>query len=57
MLTDPALVDLRAVLGDRLTTTPAILAEHGQSESLVTAGLPDAVVFPRATEDVAALAR
>ena len=57
MLTDPALADLRAIFGDRLSTTPAILAEHGQSESLVTAGLPDAVVFPHTTEDVAALAR
>jgi D-lactate dehydrogenase (cytochrome) len=57
MLTDSARADLRAVLGDRLSTTPAVLSEHGQSESLVTAGLPDAVAFPRTTEDVAALAR
>jgi D-lactate dehydrogenase (cytochrome) len=57
MLTDPALSELRAFFGDRLSTTAAILAEHAQSESLVTAGPPDAVVFPRSTEDVAALAR
>jgi D-lactate dehydrogenase (cytochrome) len=57
MLTDPALSELRAFFGDRLSTTAAILAEHAQSESLVTAGQPDAVVFPRSTEDVAALAR
>jgi D-lactate dehydrogenase (cytochrome) len=57
MLTDPALTDLHALFGDRLSTTAAILAEHAQSESLVTAGLPDAVVFPRTTDEVAALAR
>jgi D-lactate dehydrogenase (cytochrome) len=57
MLTDPALTDLHALFGDRLSTTAAILAEHAQSESLVTAGLPDAVVFPRSTDEVAALAR
>ncbi len=57
MLTDPALADLRALFGDRLSLQPAVLAEHGQSESLVTAGLPDAVVFPRTTDEVSALAR
>ena len=55
--TDPALADLRALFGARLSIQPAVLAEHGQSESLVSAGLPDAVVFPRATDEVAALAR
>jgi D-lactate dehydrogenase (cytochrome) len=57
MLTDAALSDLRARFGARMTTAAPALAEHGQSESLVTAGLPDAVVYPRATEEVAALAR
>jgi D-lactate dehydrogenase (cytochrome) len=56
MLTEPALTDLRALFGERLSTQGPVLTEHGQSESLVTAGLPDAVVFPRTTEDVAALA-
>ena len=57
MLTDPALSDLHALFGPRLSTAPAVLAEHGQSESLITAGLPDAVVFPCDTDEVAALAR
>jgi D-lactate dehydrogenase (cytochrome) len=57
MLTEPALSDLRALTGDRMSVAPAILSEHGQSESLVIAGLPDAVVFPRSTDEVAALAR
>ncbi|WP_374642405.1 FAD-binding oxidoreductase [Tabrizicola sp.] len=57
MLTSPALAALRALFGDRASIAPAVLAEHGQGESLVSAGPPDAVVFPRATHEVAALAR
>ncbi|MCU0826480.1 MAG: FAD-binding protein [Tabrizicola sp.] len=57
MLTDPALSDLRALFGDRLSTAAPVLSEHAQSESLVAAGLPDAVVFPKQTAEVAALAR
>lgn len=57
MLTDPALAALRSIFGERLSVSTAVLAEHAQSESLVTAGLPDAVVFPRSTPEVAALAR
>ena len=56
MLADPALSSLRAIFGDRASVTGAVLAEHAQSESLVTGGLPDAVVFPRSTAEVAALA-
>ena len=57
MLTDSALSALRAIFADRLSVAAPVLAEHAQSESLVSAGLPDAVVFPRATDEVAALAR
>jgi len=56
MLPDPALSALRALLGDRVSVTGAVLAEHAQSESLVTGGPPDAVAFPRSTAEVAALA-
>jgi D-lactate dehydrogenase (cytochrome) len=52
----PALAALRALFGDRLSLAGPVLAEHAQSESLVTGGLPAAVVFPRATAEVAALA-
>lgn len=48
---------LHKIFGDRLSMAAAVLAEHGQSESLVSAGPPEAVVFPRSTEEVAALAR
>ena len=57
MLTDPALSALRGIFGERLSVSTAVLAEHAQSESLVSGGLPDAVVFPRSTPEVAALAR
>ena len=57
MLTDAALADLRALFGDRVSVAGPVLAEHAQSESLVTAGLPWAVVFPRTTDEVSALAR
>lgn len=52
-----ALAELRALLGDRLSTVPAVLAHHGQSESLINAPPPDAVAFPRSTDEVAALVR
>lgn len=57
MLTPDALSDLKTLLGDRATVAAPILAEHAQGESLVSAGLPDAVVFPHSTDEVAALAR
>lgn len=57
MLTDSALVALREIFGDRVSVGAASLSEHAQSESLVSGGLPDAVVFPRSTAEVAALAR
>ncbi len=53
----PALAELRALLGDRLSTATAVLAQHGQSESLVSAAPPDAVAFPRSTAEVAALVK
>lgn len=56
MLPDLALAALRALFEGRMSTSAAVLAEHAQSESLVTAGKPDAVVFPQSTADVAALA-
>lgn len=57
MLDDAPLTGLRTIFGDRVSVAAAVLAEHAQSESLVSAGLPDVVVFPRSTDEVAALAR
>ncbi len=56
MLTDAAHSDLADLFGDRFSRARPVLDAHAQSESLVTAGLPDAVVFPRTTDEVARLA-
>ncbi|MFV1987111.1 MAG: FAD-binding oxidoreductase [Gemmatimonadota bacterium] len=48
---------LADILGDRLATTEAIRAQHAAGESFHEPGLPDAVVFPESTEEVAAIVR
>ena len=57
MLTPDALSNLQSRFGDRVSLAAPVLAEHAQSESLASAGLPDAVAFPRSTAEVADLAR
>jgi D-lactate dehydrogenase (cytochrome) len=52
-----ALAALSSLLGERLNQTHALRAAHGQSETHVAAGLPDAVAFPETTDEVAAIAR
>ncbi|MDG1281880.1 MAG: FAD-linked oxidase C-terminal domain-containing protein [Pseudorhodobacter sp.] len=52
-----ALAALSSLLGERLNQTHALRATHGQSETHVAAGLPDAVAFPETTAEVAAIAR
>jgi D-lactate dehydrogenase (cytochrome) len=53
---DPSLiVALRELLGDRLTTSAAICAQHGKDESYHAAHAPDAVVFPHSTDEVAGI--
>jgi D-lactate dehydrogenase (cytochrome) len=55
---DPALLAaLRELLGERLSTSPAICAQHGKDESYHPAYAPDAVAFPHRTEEVAAIVR
>ncbi|WP_225029011.1 FAD-binding oxidoreductase [Xinfangfangia pollutisoli] len=56
MLTETALADLAALFGTRLSTAQAVLDHHGQSESLISAPPPWAVVFPETTAEVSALA-
>ena len=48
---------LRDLLGDRLSTSAAICAQHGKDESYHQAHAPDAVAFPRNTEEVAAIVK
>ena len=47
-----ALADLAAFLGDRLTTAKAVRERHGKDETYHPGAPPDAVAFPRTTEEV-----
>ncbi len=50
----PALLaQLRASFGDRVTTSHAVREHHGKDESAHPHALPDAVVFPQTTGEVA----
>jgi D-lactate dehydrogenase (cytochrome) len=49
------LASLRQLLGDRLSTSAAICAQHGKDESYHAPHAPDAVAFARSTEEVAAI--
>jgi D-lactate dehydrogenase (cytochrome) len=49
--------DLAGRLGDRLSTNTAVRERHGQGESYHAPLPPDAVVFPRSTEEVAEIVR
>jgi D-lactate dehydrogenase (cytochrome) len=46
------LADLRELLGDRVTTSRGVREHHGKDESYYPYAAPDAVVFPRSTEEV-----
>ena len=49
--------ELRALLGDRLSTSAAVRAHHGHDESYHKPHDPDAVAFPATTEEVAEIVR
>jgi D-lactate dehydrogenase (cytochrome) len=51
------LAALAALLGDRLSTSAAVCAQHGKDESYHQAHSPDAVAFPHTTEEVAAIVK
>ncbi len=46
------LTELKALLGDRVTTSSGIREHHGKDESYFPYAPPDAVVFPHSTEEV-----
>jgi D-lactate dehydrogenase (cytochrome) len=48
---------LRQRLGDRLSTSAAVCAQHGKDESYHEAHAPDAVAFAQSTEEVAEIVR
>src|SRR5881296_3094674 len=43
---------MRALLGDRVTTSRGVREHHGKDESYFPSAPPDAVVFPESTEEV-----
>jgi D-lactate dehydrogenase (cytochrome) len=51
---DAAIAQLREIFGERCSTSPAVRAQHGKDESWHQPAPPDAVVFARSTEEVAA---
>jgi D-lactate dehydrogenase (cytochrome) len=54
----PSLLDeLRAMLGDRVTTTAAVRDHHGTDISSYPVTPPDAVVFPESIDEVVAIVR
>lgn len=53
----PALAELAQNLGPRFSRTTAVLAQYSQSETHVSGGLPDAVVFPNSSQEVAMIAQ
>jgi len=54
----PAFIeDLRAFLGERVSTAAAVLEHHGSGEDYMPVAPPDAVCFAESTEEVAAIVR
>ena len=54
---DPVVEELRALLGERLSTSPAVCEQHGHDESYHPTHAPDAVAFAHSTEEVAAIVK
>ena len=48
---------LRAILGDRVSTADSVREHHSHGESWHEPGLPDVVVFPQSTDEVAAIVK
>ncbi len=49
---DSALSDLAALMGNRLVTSEAVRAQHGNITTWSVDGIPDGVIFPQSAEDV-----
>ena len=54
---DAAIAEIKALLGDRLTTAKAVRDQHGRDESYHAPAPPDAVAFARSTEEVSAIVK
>src|SRR5512134_4116483 len=51
------LAALRQLLGERVSTGESVRAQHGRDESSFPPAPPDAVVFPRSTDEVVAIVK
>ena len=49
--------ELKALLGERISTNPTVRDTHGKDESWHHPHRPDAVVFPNTTEEVAEIVK
>jgi len=49
---EAAVEELRGLFGDRLSTARAVREQHTNTMTWVTGGAPDAVIFPRAAQEV-----
>ena len=54
---DPLITELRALLGERLSTSAAVRQQHGKDESFHEVAAPDAVAFANSTDEVAAIVK
>jgi D-lactate dehydrogenase (cytochrome) len=54
---DPLIAELRALLGERLSTSEAVRQQHGKDESFHEVAAPDAVAFANSGDDVADIVR
>jgi D-lactate dehydrogenase (cytochrome) len=54
---DQLVSGLRNLLSDRVSTAPAVRDHHSHGESYHKSHLPDAVVFPESTDEVASIVR
>ena len=54
---DPLIAELRALLGERLSTARAVREHHGKDASYHAMEMPDAVAFAETTEEVSAIVK
>ena len=54
---DAFIAELKEIVGDRLSTSPAVREQHGRDESYRTPVPPDAVVFAETTDEVSAVVK
>ena len=55
--TSPILEPIRALVGDRLSTSRPIREQHGKDQTYNAGAAPDAVVFPHSTKEVQAIVK